>query len=299
MKILLTGKNGQVGFELSSYLSKLGIGELLAVGRKECNLNDVDAIRYLIRNYQPNIIINTAAYTAVDKAESEKILVKAINEVAPHILAEEAEKLGSLLVHFSTDYIFDGTKKGAYLEEDQPNPLNFYGTTKLAGELAIKNNCTQYLILRTSWVVGSHGNNFIKKILDLALNYDKINVVNDQFGAPTSSKLLSNFTVLLINFYLKQKKLFPFGLYHLTASGITNWYEFACYVINRAYASKNFFYITTDKIRGVRSSEYKSEAKRPANSVLDTSKIKKFFNIKIPSWQMGIDEIIDDICNEK
>lgn len=299
MKILLTGKSGQVGFELSSSLSKLGPGKVLAVGTKDCNLNDIGAIRYLVRHYQPNIIVNTAAYTAVDKAESEKILAKAINEVAPCVLAEEAEKLGSLLIHFSTDYVFDGSKQGAYLEEDQPNPLNIYGASKLAGELAVKNNCTQHLILRTSWVAGSHGNNFIKKILHFASNYDKMNIVNDQFGAPTSAKLLSNLTVILIDHYLKKKKSFPFGLYHLSASGITNWYEYACYIISRASTLKKKFHITPGQIKGVSSSEQKRDAKRPANSVLDTSKFQKAFNIKIPNWQMGVDEILDEICNEQ
>lgn len=297
LKILLTGKNGQVGFELNSSLPKLG--KILAVGRKDCNLNDVDSLRDLIHNYRPNIIINAAAYTEVDKAEKENTLARAINEVAPRILAEEAQKLGSFLIHFSTDYVFDGLKQKAYVEEDLPKPINIYGATKLAGELAVQNHCNQYLILRTSWVVGSHGNNFIKKILDFALSHDKLNIVNDQFGSPTSAKLLSDLTCVLIERYMREGKNFPFGLYHLSATGKTNWHQYACHVISRARILKKKIKVAPDKIKGVPSSEYKRDAKRPCNSVLNTEKFQKVFNINIPSWQKGVDEVIDEMCNEK
>lgn len=189
MKLLLTGKNGQVGFELQRALAVLG--EVMAIDSEDCDLADEAAIRRVVRAIRPDVIVNPAAYTAVDKAESEQALAQAINARAPGVLAEEAKALGALLVHYSTDYVFDGSKAGAYLESDTPNPISVYGSTKLAGERAIAASCERLLILRTSWVVGAHGGNFAKTMLRLAAERQSLSVVADQFGAPTSAALLA------------------------------------------------------------------------------------------------------------
>lgn len=297
MKILLIGKNGQVGHALNSVLSKYE--NVYSTDRSICDLTDLNSLKNLLQDYKPNIIINCAAYTSVDKAESEKKIAKLVNETAPSLIAHEANKIGSTFVHFSTDYVFDGTKREAYLEEDRPNPLNFYGSSKLLGEIAIADQCKKYLIFRTSWVVGSHGNNFIKKILDLSLKNDKLKIVNDQYGAPTSARLIADVVGVIINQYLKKNDNFQYGLYHLTASGVTNWYEYACYVIKKAQSIKKKFNYDINKIESLSSSEYLAPAKRPLNSLLDTSKIKKTFNVQIPHWQKGVDEIIKEIYEKK
>ncbi|MDA9980721.1 dTDP-4-dehydrorhamnose reductase [Pelagibacterales bacterium] len=296
MKILLTGKNGQVGFELYNSLSILG--EVLVVGTNDCDLSDTLAIRKLLQNYKPDIIVNAAAYTSVDKAEIEKLNAIAINENAPRVLAEEAERLGSLLIHFSTDYVFDGTKQGAYMEDDQTSPLSTYGSTKLAGEIAIQKNCKKHLIFRTSWVFGLHGNNFAKKILQIASKRDTLHVVNDQFGAPTSARLLANVTANLVQQYIQKSNGFPFGLYHLTASGKTNWYEYACYLIEKSRNIEKVINVNPVSIIPISSSEKTTGAKRPVNSILDTNKIQRVFSLSLPSWQEGLDHILSGIYNE-
>ena len=298
MKILLTGKNGQVGYELLNVLSKLG--NVLAVGKKDCDLTDRFAIKNLIQSFKPDVIVNPAAYTEVDKAEEERLVAKSINEIAPGILAEEANKIGSLIIHFSTDYVFDGTKQEGYKEEDETNPLSVYGLTKLGGEIKIKENCNRYIILRTSWVAGVHGNNFIKKILELAKKQDHLKIINNQFGVPTPAKLLAKLTFHLIGTYIKNNQNLPFGIYHVTPSGITNWHSYGSFVIEcaRQLDNQNLIKVPQNNIIPVNSSEFFMGAMRPSNSILNTDKLKKTFNYDLPDWKRGVIEIIRKIYNE-
>lgn len=293
MKILLTGKNGQVGFELRRSLAVLG--EVLAVDIAECDLGDAAAIRQLVQRYRPDVIVNPAAYTAVDKAEQQAALAGAINTAAPAVLAEEAQQLGALLVHFSTDYVFDGTKTGAYAEDDIPNPLSVYGVTKLAGEQAIQRACERHLILRSSWVVGAHGDNFAKTMLRLAQERDQLSVVADQFGAPTSAALLADLTAQLVRQASISSRDFPYGLYHAVASGRTDWHEYACYVIERARAAGKPIRVAPGAIRAITSGEYPTAARRPANSQLNTGKLLTTFGLHLPGWQQGVDHILDQV----
>jgi len=297
MKILLTGKNGQVGFELQRALAPLG--EIFAVDQPECNLADGPAIRDLVRSFKPDVIVNPAAYTAVDKAESEPELAHAINTVAPGVLGEEAARQGAWVVHYSTDYVFDGIKPGAYTEDDLTNPQSVYGRTKKAGELAIQQSGVRHLIFRTSWVVGAHGRNFAKTILRLAVERESLNVVADQYGAPTSAALLADVTAQLVRQQQREGgDRFRFGLYHLVAGGETNWCDYARFVLSEALAAGKSLKLLPDSIRAITSSEYPTPAKRPANSRLDTSKLRSTFDVELPNWQNGVRHILQQILYE-
>ena len=293
MKLLLTGMNGQLGFELQQALSVLG--DVIAINSADCDLADEVAIQRVVRAIRPDVIVNPAAYTSVDKAETESTLAQAINARAPAVLAEEAEVLGALLIHYSTDYVFDGTKGFAYVESDTPNPINVYGATKLTGEKAIKSICKRYLILRTSWVVGAHGSNFAKTMLGLAHDRDVLNVVADQFGAPTSASLLADLTAHLVRQALTKPDGFPYGLYHSAAAGETNWHAYACYVINRARKSNKHIRVAPEKIKAISTDDYPTPAKRPANSRLDTSLLRETFGLHLPDWKIGVDHVLDQI----
>jgi dTDP-4-dehydrorhamnose reductase len=297
MKILLTGKHGQVGCELQRALAPLG--EIHAVDFDECDLADAAAISTLVRSVKPDLIVNPAAYTAVDKAESEPQLAHAINAVAPEVLGKEAAKLGAWVVHYSTDYVFDGSKSSAYTEDDLTNPQSVYGRTKRDGEIALRESGARHLIFRTSWVVGAHGNNFAKTILRLALEREQLNVVADQYGAPTSAALLADVTAQLVRQRQREgDKLFPFGLYHLVAGGETTWCEYARLVVSGALASGRSLKLVPDAIRGIPSSEYPTAAKRPANSRLDTGKLRKTFDVELPDWQCGVRQILQQILRD-
>lgn len=294
MKILVTGKNGQVGHELCRSL--LPLGEVMAIDQAECDLSDGAAIRQLIKELKPDVIVNPAAYTAVDKAESEQTAAYLINAEAPRILGEEACKLGALVVHFSTDYVFDGCKDGDYTETDVTNPQSVYGATKLAGEQALLNTGAKHLMLRTSWVVGAHGNNFAKTMLRLASERDALNIVADQRGAPTSAALLADVTAHLVREEMRaESSTFPYGLYHLTAAGVTDWHAYACYVIERARKKGLPIKVPSSSIRPIRTEDYPTPAKRPANSRLNTRKLRETFGLHLPNWQIGIDQILDQI----
>ncbi|MGE4561028.1 MAG: dTDP-4-dehydrorhamnose reductase, partial [Desulfobulbus sp.] len=233
MKILLTGKNGQLGFELQRALAPLG--QVHAVDQEECNLADPGAVRALVREVGPALIINPAAYTAVDRAEGEPELAKAINATAPAVLAEEAARIKAWIIHYSTDYVFDGTSVRSYQETDATNPLNVYGLTKRDGDVAVQQACAQHLVFRTSWVVGAHGNNFAKTMLRLAAERDGLSIVADQFGAPTSAALLADVTAQVIGRAQREGlDTIPFGLYNLTAAGVTTWHAYACFVLEQA-----------------------------------------------------------------
>jgi dTDP-4-dehydrorhamnose reductase len=293
MKILLTGKNGQVGFELRRSLALLG--EVRAIGTAECDLRDEAAIRRLVQDFRPDVIVNSAAYTAVDKAESDTLSAAAVNTRAAEVLAEEAERLGAMLVHFSTDYVFDGDKEGSYGESDLPNPQGVYGATKLAGEQAVQAACARHLILRTSWVVGVHGGNFAKTMLRLAEERETLNVVADQFGAPTSAALLADLTAHLVRQAVREPLGFPYGLYHAAAGGATSWHDYAVHVIERARAAGRPIRVAPGAIGAIGTADYPTPAKRPANSRLDTSKLRNTFGLHLPQWQEGVDHILNQI----
>lgn len=289
--ILLTGVNGQLGWELQRTLTPLG--QIVALTRTELDLSQPDAIRAVVRKHRPDIIINPAAYTAVDKAEAEPELAHAINAVAPGILAEEAQKLGALLVHYSTDYVFDGSQTAPYTEEDVPNPQSVYGQSKLAGEEAVRASGCAQLILRTSWVYGVHGGNFVKTVLRLAKERDALRIVADQFGAPTWARLLANSTAQIVQGW--QGREFGedhLGLYHLTAAGRTSWHHYAEEIVRLARQEDPVLRDKALTIHGIATHEYPVAAKRPANSVLATDKIRKSFGLNLPPWQDDLAECV-------
>ncbi|MEK6785237.1 MAG: dTDP-4-dehydrorhamnose reductase [Nitrospirota bacterium] len=294
MRILVTGKHGQVGFELQRALAP--VGEVCAVDQLECDLSDAAALRALVRSFKPHVIVNPAAYTAVDKAESEPELAHAINAVAPGVMGEEAAKGNAWVVHYSTDYVFDGTKLGAYAEEDLTNPLSIYGRTKRDGEIALQASGARHVIFRTSWVVGAHGSNFAKTILRLAVERESLNVVADQHGAPTSAALLADVTAHLIRQGQHEgDEDFPFGLYHLVASGETNWCDYARFVVSEALALGKSLKLSPDSIRAIPSSDYPTAATRPSNSRMDTGKLRRTFGFELPDWQSGIRHILQQV----
>ncbi|WP_047393383.1 dTDP-4-dehydrorhamnose reductase [Chitinibacter sp. ZOR0017] len=291
-KILVTGKNGQVGFELQRSLAVLG--EVIAVDREECDLSNPAAIRELVQRIRPDIIVNPAAHTAVDKAESEIELATALNATAPQVFAEEAARLGALLIHYSTDYVFDGNKDGWYVETDTPNPRSVYGKTKLAGELAVAAANPRYLIFRTSWVFGAHGGNFLKTMLKLMQTRDALSVVADQFGAPTAASLLADVTAQIIAQYLRStdKASFAYGTYHLVASGETSWHGYASLVNEIAEQQGYTLKISSQDINAIPASDYPVPAPRPANSRLNTQKLQTTFGLTLPSWQHSVGQVM-------
>ena len=291
VKLLVTGKNGQVGFELTRALSVLG--EVIAVDRRTCDMADAEAIRAMVRQVQPDVIVNAAAYTAVDKAESEKQLASAINAVAPGVLGEEAAKLDALVVHYSTDYVFNGSKSGAYTENDTADPQSTYGQSKLDGERALIKANRKHLILRTSWVYGAHGGNFAKTMLRLAADREKLTVVADQFGAPTSAALLADLTAQLVGRYAREgAEKFPYGVYHAVNSGETHWCDYARFVVSTAIAAGKPLKTTPDNITPITTAQYPTPAKRPANSRLDTKKFRNTFGLRLPPWQESLQQVI-------
>lgn len=267
MKILLIGRNGQVGWELARLLPALG--ELRATAREDLDLADADAVRRAVREARPELIVNAAAYTAVDKAESEPELAMRINGIAPGVMAEEAKRAGALLVHYSTDYIFDGAKRAAYVEDDAPAPLNAYGRTKLAGELAIRESGCRHLILRTSWVYGPRGRNFYLTIAAKAAKGEPLRVVDDQRGVPTSSRFLAEQTLALLARDTS-------GSLHLVPGGETTWFGFAREIVQLKRSPS--------EVRPIRSGEFPAAARRPANSVLDNRKAAALLG-PLPQWK--------------
>jgi len=279
--ILLTGKNGQVGWELQRTLAPLG--KVVAFDADELDLADGSAVRKKVQEIRPDIIVNPAAYTAVDKAESEPELAQAVNGVAPGVLAEEAERLGAWMVHYSTDYIFDGIKQGAYLETDAPNPQSVYGKTKLAGEEAVCAAGGKYLILRTSWVYGSRGHNFMLTMLRLARERSELRIVDDQVGAPTWCRSLAEITAQMMAQIhapgtARQDEANLAGIYHLTSSGAVSWHGFAQAILEEASIEPR------PGLVAIPSTEYPTPAHRPANSVLSNEKLKRIFGLDAGDW---------------
>lgn len=283
MKVLITGANGQVGWELQRALAPLG--EVLALGHAQLDLADADAIRQALRHAAPDLIVNAAAYTAVDRAEQEQDLAQAVNGVAPGILAEEAKRLHAALVHYSTDYVFDGSKGAPYEEIDATHPQSVYGASKLAGEKAIAAVNCAHLILRTSWVYGARGKNFLLTMQRLAGERDELRVVDDQIGAPTWSRALAEATLLMLGQCLHKNSVTESlrdkgGLYHLSAGGQTSWFGFASAIVQQAEKPPRMTPIST--------AEYPLPAARPAYSVLSNDKIARHFGIHLPDWRQSL-----------
>lgn len=280
-RILLTGANGQVGWELCRTLAPLG--KVIALDRGALDLSNADAIRRKVREVKPNIIVNAAAYTAVDKAEVDADMAMRINGTAAGVLAEEAHVLGGAMVHFSTDYVYDGCKTTPYTEYDITNPLNVYGRSKLAGEHAVVASGVPHLILRTSWVYGIRGRNFLLTMLRLAKQRDELSIVNDQIGSPTWCRMLAEATsqMLIASRVANEKKMMirpeDVGIYHLTAAGAASWYEFALRIFE--YTANN-----TIKLNAILSADYPQVASRPSNSVLSNQKLHDHFGLSLPMW---------------
>jgi len=292
-KILLTGVNGQVGYELLKALNTLG--DVVAVTRQEMDLSSETSILQTLDKYQPTIIVNPAAYTAVDKAETEQEQAYLVNSQAPKVMAQWAVRHNALLVHYSTDYVFDGTKEGMYLEEDTPNPQSVYGKSKLLGEQAIQQSGAKHLIFRTSWVFGVHGNNFIKTIIRLAKERESLNVVADQHGAPTSARLIAQVTTQVLVQYLQDVQFNAYGIYHLTSNGQTTWHEYAQFIVEQTKLKQDII-LLKDNIKAIPSSAYPVPAKRPTNSCLNCGKIKKAFDVDLTHWQIDVLSVIDAVC---
>ena len=294
MKILLLGKNGQVGWELQRALAPLG--ELISLDRKGENglsgdLSNLVELEKTVLAIKPDVIVNAAAYTAVDKAESEQDLAKIINTDAPELLAKLCKKLNALLVHYSTDYVFNGSGQAPWLEEQEIAPLSVYGSTKAAGELAIQKSACEYLIFRTSWVFASKGNNFAKTMLRLATDRDTLNVISDQIGAPTSAELIADITAQAIPQVLASKA--NSGVYHLVASGETSWHEYASYVIHTAREMGRALQVS--QINPIPTSEYSTPAQRPLNSRLNCAKLRNSFDLHLPDWKIGVKRMLQEI----
>ena len=289
MKILLTGKDGQVGFALHKKLAS--VGEVIATNRNELNLENSDVIRAFIEKIKPDIIINAAAYTDVDKAETEIELAHKVNIEAPRVLAEEASQLDIPIIHFSTDYVFDGLNNQPYIETDKANPQSVYGQTKWQGEEAVR-QYKKHIILRTSWVFGSHGQNFLKTILMLIQEKSSLNIVSDQKGSPTSAEAIADVTFNIVKTILSDINFKDFGTYHVALEGETNWYEYACFITNEAVRLGLKTTLTSQDIQSISSDAYSTVAKRPVSARLDTIKIKKTFMLELPSWKSEAEAVI-------
>jgi dTDP-4-dehydrorhamnose reductase len=299
MKILLLGKGGQVGWELQRSLAPLG--ELIALdvdSRQQCgDFTRLDEIAHTVCAIAPDVIVNAAAYTAVDKAESEPEQVRTINALAPGILAREARKLGSWLIHYSTDYVFDGSGSKPWVEADPTGPLSVYGSTKLEGEEAIRASSCHHLIFRTSWVYAARGGNFARTMLRLAQKRERLTVIDDQIGAPTGADLLADVTAHAIRTALQQPELS--GLYHLVAGGDTSWHGYACFVLNLARQAGIELKVAAEKVIPVPTSAFPLPARRPLNSRLDASKLQSTFDVYLPLWQVGVARMLDEVMGNR
>jgi dTDP-4-dehydrorhamnose reductase len=295
MKILLFGKGGQVGWELQRSLSNLG--ELVSLDFDNTDFcgdfNNIEGLAQTVRTIAPDVIVNAAAHTAVDKAESEPQLAHTINALAPKVLAHEAKEIGAWLIHYSTDYVFDGSGEHAWLETDMTAPLNVYGKTKREGEQEIITSGCQYLIFRTSWVYAARGLNFAKTMLKLAQERDILKVIDDQFGAPTGADLLADVTAHAVRTTRIKPEIS--GLYHLVASGHTSWHGYAKYIVNCARDAGLSIRVADNAIEPVPTSAFPTPANRPKNSRLNTSKLRSTFDIHLPHWQQGVKRMLSEI----
>lgn len=298
MRILLLGKDGQVGWELQRALVPLG--EVVACGRSEGNLEDLEALRALIREERPTVVVNAAAYTAVDGAESDIARARRINAEAVALLAAEVRAMNGWLVHYSTDYVFDGSKDGAYREEDVTAPQSVYGATKRAGEEAIVAAGCRHLTFRTSWVFAARGGNFAKTMLRLAGDREELKVVADQVGAPTSAELIADVTALCLYRLAHDTKLAACasGTYHLVASGATSWHDYARFVITEAQRLGAPLKTVPERVLPIPTSAYPTPAKRPANSRLATEKIQSTFGLSLPAWETHVRRLVAELVSQ-
>ncbi|GFM83918.1 NAD(P)-dependent oxidoreductase [Pseudomonas cichorii] len=301
MKILLLGKNGQVGWELQRSLAVLG--EVTALDRHPVqttygelsgDLSNLAGLRETIRRVQPQVIVNAAAYTAVDKAESERELAHRVNALASQVMAEEARQLDALLIHYSTDYVFDGTGATAWKETDAVSPINHYGATKLEGEQLIAASGCKHLIFRTSWVYAARGNNFAKTMLRLAKDRPTLNVIADQIGAPTGADLLADITAATLQQTVARPQLG--GIYHLAPAGEVSWHAYAQYVID--FAKANGEQLAVEAVNPIGTVDYPTPAQRPLNSRLNTEKLRHAFSLHLPDWQSGVTRMLMEILNK-
>ena len=298
MKILLLGKNGQVGWELQRSLAPLG--ELIALDRHSTaadggcgDLSQLDALRQTVLALRPDVIVNAAAHTAVDKAESEPELARTLNALAPGVLAEAAHRVGALLVHYSTDYVFNGSGTTPWLETDATGPLSVYGSTKLDGERAIQASGCRHLIFRTSWVYAARGGNFAKTMLRLAAERERLTVIDDQFGAPTGAELIADITAHAIAQTQRQAR--QGGVYHLAAAGETSWNGYARFVIDTARTLKPSLALAVQEVAPVPTSAFPTPATRPLNSRLNTTHLRQTFGLVLPDWQRGVRRMLSEI----
>ncbi|MCK6052951.1 dTDP-4-dehydrorhamnose reductase [Moraxella osloensis] len=303
MKILLLGKNGQVGWELQRALQPLG--EVIALDRYindqgDCgDVSNFEQINQTIARIQPNIIINATAYTAVDKAESEQLQNDLINHLAVKNLAEQCKHINALLVHYSTDYVFDGTGDARWQEDDSIAPVNSYGQAKRDGEIAIEKTGVKFLNFRTSWVYASRGKNFIKTMLMLAKSKEKLTIINDQVGTPTSASLIADVTAQALRYYLlanDAEKIQLLGHYHLVPTGVTTWYEYAQFIFD--LAKKQGETLMIKEVLPTTTNNYPTPAKRPLNSRLNTQKIQTNFQLYLPKWQQGVEQVVIELLGK-
>ncbi len=297
MRILLLGKNGQVGWELQRSLAILG--EVVAcdfdsMGDLRADFSDPESLGPLIRRVHPDAIVNAAAHTAVDKAETEPNLADAINAIAPGVIGREAAAIDAALIHYSTDYVFDGSGDQPRTEAAVPGPLSVYGRTKLAGEAAVRESGCRHVILRTSWVYAARGHNFIRTMLRLAAERDDLKVIDDQFGAPTGADLLADVTALVLRRLLVDPG--AGGTYHCVAAGETNWHGFARFVIDWARGHGLPVKVAAERILPVPTTEYPTPARRPLNSRLDTTKLRQTFDLVLPPWQHGVERMLIEVA---
>jgi dTDP-4-dehydrorhamnose reductase len=299
MKILLFGKGGQVGWELQRSLAPLG--EIIALDHDSKELcgdfTNLKGVAETINTVKPDVIVNAAAHTAVDKAESEPNLARTINALAPGVLAEEAKRSNAWLIHYSTDYVFDGSGAMPWRENDSTAPLNAYGATKLEGEQLIQQSGCHHLIFRTSWVYGARGGNFAKTMLKLAQERDSLKVINDQIGAPTGADLLADVTAHAIQKARQSPEVS--GLYHLVAAGETSWHGYASFVLDLAQRAGVELKVTPDKIEPVPTSAFQTPAKRPHNSRMNTEKLQSTFDLHLPNWEIGVERMLTEILESR
>ena len=295
MKILLLGKNGQLGWELQRSLAPLG--DVIALDRHSqdfCgDLSNLPGLADTVRALRPDVIVNAAAHTAVDKTESEPELARSLNALAPGVLAQEAHKLGAWLVHYSTDYVFDGSGSRPWVETDTPAPLGVYGETKLEGERLVAGYCERHLMFRTSWVYAARGGNFAKTMLRLAQERERLTVIDDQWGAPTGADLIADVTAHAVRLVLQRPQ--DAGLYHLAAQGETTWNRYAKHVIAQAQRAQPAIKIVASEVAAVPTSAFPTPAQRPHNSRLDCTRLQSIFGLTLPAWQQGVDRMLVEI----
>ena len=297
-RILLFGKNGQVGQALQQSLA--GAGSIVAHDRSSCDLASADDIRDAIRRTNPSVIINAAAYTAVDQAEGDEATCMQVNAAAPAVMATEARRLGALMIHYSTDYVFDGRKAQPYLEDDRPNPVNAYGRSKLAGDLAVAAAGGSYVVLRVAWVYSASGRNFARTILRLAGERDQLTIVDDQFGTPTSAGLIAGVTGSLVQKFFDQQQAntasVPSGIYNLAPKGTVSWHGFATELVRAARHQGVRLRVADDQILPIASTHYPTPAQRPANSTFDTGKLQRLLGHALPDWRDDMTRVVSELA---